>query len=65
MSEWFEDESFWIEMRPFIFPEERVRIAEQQVEKILTLAGYQGGPSWICVVAWGFTPWRSRNAASR
>jgi 2-polyprenyl-3-methyl-5-hydroxy-6-metoxy-1,4-benzoquinol methylase len=43
MGEWFEDESFWIEMRPFIFPEERVRIAEQQVEKILTLAGYQGG----------------------
>jgi SAM-dependent methyltransferase len=43
MSEWFEDESFWIEMRPFIFSEERVRIAEEQVEKILKLAGYQDG----------------------
>ena len=43
MGAWFEDESFWSEMYPFMFPEERFRLAEEQIEKILTLAGYTEG----------------------
>src|SRR5215475_13243477 len=43
MSEWFEDESFWIELYPFMFPEERFRLAEEQIEKILALVGYKEG----------------------
>ena len=42
MKEWFEDESFWMEMYPFMFPEERFKAAEEQVEKILSLVGFQG-----------------------
>lgn len=40
---WFEDESFWSEMYPFMFPEERFRLAEEQIEKVLTLVGYEEG----------------------
>jgi SAM-dependent methyltransferase len=43
MSEWFEDESFWTEMYPFMFPEDRFHLAEEQIEKALTLVDYQGG----------------------
>jgi len=43
MSEWFEDESFWIELYPFMFPEERFRLAEEQIEKVLALVGYKEG----------------------
>jgi SAM-dependent methyltransferase len=43
MGEWFEDESFWIEMYTFMFPEERFHLAEEQIEKVLTLVDYQGG----------------------
>jgi len=43
MDEWFEDEEFWKEMYPFMFPEESFRLAEDQIEKVFTLAGYQGG----------------------
>src|SRR5438477_7484485 len=43
MAEWFEDESFWIEMYPYMFPEERFNIAEEQVEKALALTGLQPG----------------------
>jgi SAM-dependent methyltransferase len=43
MGEWFEDESFWSEMYPFMFPEERFHLAEEQIEKVLTLVDYQGG----------------------
>jgi len=42
MKEWFEDESFWMEMYPFMFPKERFEAAEEQVEKILSLVGFQG-----------------------
>jgi SAM-dependent methyltransferase len=43
MGEWFIDESFWSEMYPFMFPEERFHLAEEQIEKALTLVDYQGG----------------------
>jgi SAM-dependent methyltransferase len=43
MVEWFKDESFWSEMYPFMFPEERFHLAEEQIEKVLTLVGYNGG----------------------
>ena len=43
MGEWFENESFWIEMYPFMFPEERFHLADEHVEKILALAGYKDG----------------------
>src|SRR5215813_249948 len=43
MGEWFEDESFWREMYHFIFSEERFRLAEEQIEKVLALVGYKEG----------------------
>jgi SAM-dependent methyltransferase len=43
MGEWFENELFWSEMYPFMFPEERFHLAEEQVEKFLTLVGYKDG----------------------
>ena len=43
MGAWFEDESFWSEMYPFMLPDERFRLAEDQIEKILTLVGYNEG----------------------
>ena len=42
MTDWFDDESFWIEMYPFMFPEERFEAAQEQVEKILSLVNFQG-----------------------
>jgi SAM-dependent methyltransferase len=43
MGAWFEDESFWSELYPFMFPEERFHLAEEQIEKILALVGYEEG----------------------
>ena len=43
MGAWFEDESFWSEMYPFMFPEERFLLAEDQIEKILPIVGYNEG----------------------
>jgi SAM-dependent methyltransferase len=43
MSEWFNDESFWSEMYPFMFPEERFHLAEDQIEKVLALTGFEEG----------------------
>lgn len=37
MGEWFEDESFWYELYPFLFPEIRFKEADAQVEQILEL----------------------------
>jgi SAM-dependent methyltransferase len=42
MSEWFEDESFWIETYPYVFPEERFETAQEQVEKVLSLINFEG-----------------------
>lgn len=40
--EWFDDESFWIEMYPFLFPEKRFTDAFDQVEKVLNLVKPSG-----------------------
>ena len=42
MPEWFEDESFWIDLYPFTFPEERFAAAREEVDKILRLLDFQG-----------------------
>jgi len=39
MSEWFEDDSLWREVYPVLFPEERLRLGEEEVPKVLRLAG--------------------------
>ena len=41
--EWFEDEDFWRELYPYMFPAERFAMAAEQVEQILALAGSRGG----------------------
>jgi hypothetical protein len=38
MPEWFEDEEFWTATYPFMFPDERLALGEEQVEKLLRLA---------------------------
>ena len=35
--EWFDDESFWREVYPFVFPEQRFAAADEQMEKALAL----------------------------
>ena len=42
MSEWFEDESFWIDLYPFMFPEERFAAAKEEVEKAIRLLDFKG-----------------------
>jgi SAM-dependent methyltransferase len=39
MGEWFEDDSLWRELYPFMFPEERFRLGEEEVDKVARLAG--------------------------
>ena len=41
--EWYEDESLWRELYPYVFPAERVAAAEGQVSQMLTLTGVTGG----------------------
>src|SRR5262249_27769241 len=36
--EWFDDDSFWRELYPFLFPEQRIAGAHEQVSKALALA---------------------------
>jgi SAM-dependent methyltransferase len=43
MSEWFEDETFWIETFPFMFPRERMEAAPGEVDGMLSLTGLSGG----------------------
>ena len=43
MSEWFEDEAFWDKLYPFMFPEQKFAIADDQVTSILKLASLEGG----------------------
>ena len=43
MTEWFADESFWIETYPFMFPPERMAKGLEEVEKVLRLTGLEGG----------------------
>jgi len=35
--EWFDDDSFWQELYPFMFPEQRFAAAPEQIEKVLGL----------------------------
>lgn len=42
MPEWFEDESFWIDLYPFMFSEGRFAAAEDEVEKIIHLLEFKG-----------------------
>lgn len=39
MAEWFEDESLWSELYPALFTEERLRLGEEEVPKVLELTG--------------------------
>jgi SAM-dependent methyltransferase len=41
--EWFEDETLWRELYPYVFPIERVAAAVGQVAQIMELAGVTGG----------------------
>ncbi len=42
MSEWFENEDFWTEMYPYLFPEDRFQSADEEVDKILSLVEFKG-----------------------
>jgi 2-polyprenyl-3-methyl-5-hydroxy-6-metoxy-1,4-benzoquinol methylase len=42
MSGWFENESFWRDLYPFLFSEERFDAAEAQTEKIVRLVDFSG-----------------------
>src|SRR5438046_155696 len=42
MSEWFEDESFWEQFYPALFPQARFDAADEQVDLILSLVRFQG-----------------------
>ena len=41
--EWFEDEAFWRELYPYMFPPERISAAPTQVEQVLALARTSSG----------------------
>ena len=41
--EWFENETLWRELYPYVFPVERVAAAQGQVTRILALAGVSAG----------------------
>jgi hypothetical protein len=40
MPEWFEDESFWIDLYPFMFSKEPFAAAREDVEKIVRLLDF-------------------------
>ena len=42
MPEWFEDESFWIDLYPFMFSEERFAAAKEEMEKAIRLLDFKG-----------------------
>ena len=42
MAEWFDNETFWMEMYPYLFTEQRFAAAEEQIDKIFELVGFQG-----------------------
>jgi len=43
MREWFDDDSFWQEMYPYLFTPERFEAAGEEVDKVLSLTGVSGG----------------------
>jgi len=40
--EWFDDDSFWIELYPFMFPARRFADAADQTDKLVKLTNPQG-----------------------
>ena len=42
MAEWFDNETFWMEMYSYLFPEERFAAAEEQIDEIFELVNFQG-----------------------
>jgi len=40
--EWFDDDAFWKEMYPFMFPEQRFAATPEQMEKVLSLTAPKG-----------------------
>ena len=43
MAKWFEDETFWEELFPFMFAERKFEVAEDEVSSILHLADLEEG----------------------
>lgn len=43
MREWFEKESFWRELYPYMFAKNRFETAKADIEKIFALTGFKGG----------------------
>ncbi len=41
MKEWFEDERFWVDTYPFMFPDKRFEQAAEQMEKLLELTKFE------------------------
>jgi SAM-dependent methyltransferase len=41
MPQWFEDESLWMDLYPFFFPDERLRAGEDEVGQLLALVGIE------------------------
>jgi SAM-dependent methyltransferase len=42
MSDWFEEESFWRAVYPFLMTEERLEGAADEVDSVLSLVGFEG-----------------------
>jgi len=42
MTDWYEDESFWEALEPFLFPEERMGAAVGEVDQVLELLDFEG-----------------------
>ena len=43
MPEWFEDETFWEKLYPFLFTESKLEAAEAEIESVLELVGLEHG----------------------
>ena len=43
MREWFENETFWSELYPYMFDEQRLAAADEQMRKIIKLTGVRRG----------------------
>lgn len=56
MMEWFQDEDFWRELFPVMFPAERFEAASGQVDQILNLSGVETGACWTYVADLAATP---------
>ena len=41
---WYQDEDFWREMYPYMFPAEKFTAAAEQVSQILSLTAFESGP---------------------